>query len=142
VALEEKHAWIMAVVTVASYAAYLIIILGRADQTPLTEVSYASTLLWTIGAAIAASIVLHIVVDTASPKDAHRKDQRDREIGRFGEHVGQSFVVIGGVAALGMSMAELNHFWIANAIYLAFALSAVLGSVTKIFAYRRGFQPW
>ena len=42
----------------------------------------------------------------------------------------------------GMSMAELNHFWIANAIYLAFGLSSLLGSAAKIVAYRRGFQPW
>jgi cell division protein FtsW (lipid II flippase) len=95
-----------------------------------------------IGAAIAASIVLLIVVAMASPKDADKKDQRDREINRFGEHIGQSFVVIGGVAALVMSMAELDHFWIANAIYLAFALSGILGSVAKIVAYRRGFQQW
>jgi hypothetical protein len=27
-------------------------------------------------------------------------DQRDREINRFGEYIGQSFVVIGRVAAL------------------------------------------
>lgn len=41
--------------------------------------------------------------------------------------VGQSFVVIGGVAALLMAMAEWEHFWIANVIYLAFVLSAILG---------------
>ena len=39
-------------------------------------------------------------------------------------------------------MAEVGHFWIANAVYLCFVLSAVLGSVAKIVAYRRGFQPW
>ena len=71
-----------------------------------------------------------------------QKDQRDREIHRFGEYIGQSFVVIGGVAALVLAMAEADHFWIANAIYLAFVLSSVLGCAAKIVAYRRGFQPW
>ena len=66
----------------------------------------------------------------------------NREIYRFGEHIGQSFLVVGGVAALIMAMAEWDHFWIANVIYLAFVLSAILGSVAKIVAYRRGFQPW
>ena len=41
-----------------------------------------------------------------------------------------------------MAMAEADHFWIANVIYLAFVLSAILGSIAKIVAYRRGFQPW
>jgi cell division protein FtsW (lipid II flippase) len=139
---EEKGAWIMAVVAPTAYLAYLAVILGRADGAPLAEVSYVSTMLWTIGAAIAASIVLVILVAIASPKEADKKDQRDREINRFGEYIGQSFVVIGGVAALIMSMAELAHFWIANVIYLTFVLSAILGSVTKIVAYRRGFQQW
>ncbi len=139
---EEKSAWIMLAVTVVAYATYLAIILGRADGTLLAEVSYVSTMLWTIGAAIAASIVLHIVVAIASPKDAGKKDERDREIYRFGEYTGQSFVVIGGVAVLIMAMAEVDYFWIANAIYLAFVLSGILGSVVKLVAYRRGFQPW
>ena len=138
----EKSAWIIAVITVGAYAAYLTIILGRAENSPLTEVSYVSTLLWTIGAVIAVTIVAHIAVAIASPKDADIKDQRDREINRFGEYIGQSFVVVGAVAALGMSMAELNHFWIANVIYLAFVLSTLLGSAAKIVAYRRGFQQW
>ncbi|WP_414940810.1 hypothetical protein [Amycolatopsis sp. cmx-11-51] len=140
-ALEEKRAWIMLVVTVCAYAVYLIVVLGRASGA-LVEVPYVAPLLWTVGAAIVASIVLHIAASLVSPEDAGRKDQRDREIGRFGEHVGQSFVVIGGVAALVMAMAELDHFWIANTVYLAFVLSSLLGSIAKVAAYRWGFQKW
>ena len=139
---EEKSAWIMGVVAVGSYSVYLANVLALAGRTPLTEVSYVAPLLWTVGASIAASIALHAVMGIASPRDAGKKDQRDKEIYRFGEYIGQSFVVIGGVAALLMAMAELDHFWIANVIYLTFVLSAILGSVAKIVAYRRGFQPW
>ncbi|WP_410580195.1 hypothetical protein [Amycolatopsis sp. lyj-108] len=141
-ALEEKRAWIMAAVTVFAYAAYLIVVFGRASSGAVVDVPYVAPLLWTVGAAIVASIVLHIAAAIASPRDAGRKDQRDREIGRFGEHIGQSFVVIGGVAALVMAMAELDHFWIANSVYLAFVLSSLLGSIAKIAAYRWGFQAW
>lgn len=138
-AFEEKRAWIMLVVTIAAYAVYVITVLGRSGEIPLAEVPYVSTMLWTIGGAILATIVLHIVVSTASSDE---KDQRDREIARFGDYIGMSFVVIGAVAALLMSMAEWNHFWIANAIYLGFVLSAILGSVAKLAAYRWGFQTW
>jgi hypothetical protein len=141
-AFEEKRAWIMLVVSVAAYAVYAAITAGRAGPVPLADVSYASTLLWSVGAAIGVQIAANIAVGIASPKDAKKKDQRDREIYRIGEHIGQSFVVIGGVAALLMALAEVDHFWIANVIYLTFFLSAVLGSVAKIFAYRRGFQTW
>ncbi|MET9319626.1 hypothetical protein ABZX75_05430 [Streptomyces sp. NPDC003038] len=141
-ALEEKRAWIMIVVTVVSYATYLAVVLGRPGDAPLAQEPYVSALLWTVGASIAASITLHIVAAALTPEDARTKDQRDREIGRFGEHIGQSFVVIGGVAGLVLAMAEADQFWIANVIYLAFVLSAILGSTAKLVAYRLGFHPW
>ncbi len=139
---KEKSTWIMAVITVGAYVAYLNIILGRADNAPLIGVPYASTLLWTIGAVMVASIVAHIAVAIASPQDADKADQRDREIERHGDYTGHWFIVTGAVAALGMSMAELSHFWIANVIYLAFVLATLLGSAAKILAYRRGFRQW
>ncbi|MEV6876582.1 hypothetical protein [Amycolatopsis sp. NPDC051128] len=137
---EEKRAWILGIAAIVSYAVYLVVVLGRAGERPLAEVPYVAALLWTVGASIVASIVLSILAAVIS-KDSG-KDQRDHEIGRFGEYVGHSFVVIGAVAALLLAMARAPHFWIANAVYLAFTLSAILGSVARIFAYRRGFQPW
>lgn len=139
---EEKSAWIMGLLAVAAYAVYLAAVLGMSRTVPLTEVPYVAPLLWTVAGSITASIVLHIGIRTFSAHDAGIKDQRDREIYRFGEYIGQSFLVIGAVAALIMAMAELDHFWIANAIYLAFFLSAILGSTAKIVGYRRGFQSW
>jgi hypothetical protein len=144
VGVEEKQAWSMAVVSTVSYAIYLVIILSRAGDGPLTSVSYVAPLLWTLGAAIVIEIVFNIVLNIAAsisaPEGSKLKDQRDMEIARFGDYIGLSFVVIGGLATLILAMAEANHFWIANAIYLAFFLSAILGSVAKIAAYRWGFQ--
>ncbi|GAA5021603.1 hypothetical protein GCM10025734_77010 [Kitasatospora paranensis] len=50
--------------------------------------------------------------------------------------------MLGGVAALVLSMAEVAPFWVANAVYLAFVLSALLGSAARIAAHRRGSAPW
>ncbi|GGX07639.1 hypothetical protein [Streptomyces chryseus] len=141
-ALEEKRAWSMLLVAIVSYAVFLALVLGRAGDEPLARTPYVAALLWTVGGAIVANIVLHIALAALSPEDADTKDQRDREIHRFGEHVGQSFVVLGGVAGLVLAMAGSDQFWIANAIYLAFVLSSLLGSVTKIVSYRLGFHPW
>ncbi|GIH95078.1 hypothetical protein ACFFMN_17345 [Planobispora siamensis] len=136
---EEKLAWIMAAVSAVAYAVYLTLLLGQAGPTPLAEVAYVPIMLWSIGAAVVVAIVLRIVAAALAPEDAGQKDQRDREINRFGDHTGQSFVVIGGIAACVLAMAEADQFWIANVLYLAFVLSAVLGSLTKIAAYRKGF---
>ncbi|PWK83319.1 hypothetical protein C8D88_111204 [Lentzea atacamensis] len=139
-AFEEKRAWSMAIIAVVGYAVYVLVLLGRAAGRPLAEVPYASTALWTIGMGIVAGILSGIWAGIASREEGLQVDERDRGIGRFGEYVGQSFVVIGGVSAMVLAMAEVAHFWIANVLYLCFVLSAVLGSVTKIVAYRRGLQ--
>ncbi|MFI6144625.1 hypothetical protein [Streptomyces sp. NPDC051109] len=141
-AVEEKRAWSMLVVAIGSYALYLWVVLERPAGVALTRTPYAGALLWTVGLSIVASIAAHIAIAASSPKDANVKDQRDREIHRFGEYVGQSFVVIGGVAGLLLAMAEAAPFWIANAIYLAFVLASVLSSVVKVISYRFGFHPW
>src|SRR3954454_1866817 len=139
---EEKRAWIMVVVTVVSYLAYVVIIVGRAEGRSPATVPYAATMLWTIGSAIVASIVLHIAVNLGTPRGAGLKDQRDRDISHFGEGMGQAFGVIGSVCALGLAMLRADYFWIANVIYLGFALSALVSSAAKIIAYRRGLPSW
>jgi hypothetical protein len=144
VSAQEKNAWVLGIVAVLGYAVYLVLLFSRLSG-PLTERPYAPVMLWTIGGGIVAGIVIKILVGIVSGmfrRDAGRIDQRDRQIARFGDQVGQSFVLLGGVAALLLAMAESHHFWIANVIYLGFALSAILGSITKIVGYRRGLPEW
>ncbi|MEO3795997.1 hypothetical protein ABGB14_37865 [Nonomuraea sp. B10E15] len=142
-AFEEKRAWVMIVVTIGAYTIYVVTVLGRAGGGPLPDVAYAGPLLWTIGGAIVAAIVANIAMAVAGGHGTDRTDERDREINHVSERIGQSIVVIGALAALVMAIAELRHFWIANAVYLAFVLSAGLSSVAKIMAYRKGgFQTW
>ena len=138
---DEKNTWIYGVVVVVSYAIYVVVILGRADGGPLVDVAYVAPMLWCIGGAILASIVGSMVVMAAKPDEADKRDERDREINRFGEFVGQSFVGVGAVLALILAMTEAEYFWIANAVYVSFVCSALLATVTKVIGYRRGFQP-
>lgn len=141
---EEKSAWVMGVVAIGGYLIYLAIILSGANSadTPLPEIDYVPAMLWTIGGAIIASIVLRIIWGMFTPGSEGKKDQRDREIYQFSERIGQSFLVIGGLAAMLLAMFELGYFWIANVLYLCFVLSAILSCTTRIIAYRRGFQSW
>ena len=134
---EEKTVWIRGIVAVVGYAVYLILVIPLLGSTPLGDVPYVAPFLWTILGAIVASIVLHILF--VRPE---KKDQRDREIYRFGETVGQAFVVIGGVSAMLLALFEFEYFWIANVIYLCFVLSAILSAIAKLVAYRSGMPRW
>jgi hypothetical protein len=137
---QEKRAWIMLVVGVAAYAVYVAVVLGRGG--PLTAGPYAGALLWTVGGAIVAAVVAEIGLGVLRPRASRVTDDRDRDIARLGDHVGQAFVVVGAVAALLMALAGWHRFWIANVIYLCFVLSAVIGSLAKVIVYRRGLPQW
>ncbi len=136
---DEKGTWLYLVVNVVTSVAYLSIIAGRADGVPVTEVTYVPTLLWTIGIAIALSILGHIAIAIAKPSEADTRDVRDKEINRLGDYVGGIVLGVGMLLPFGLAMAEFDYFWIANARYLVFVLSALTGSVVKLVAYRRGF---
>jgi len=129
---EEKTAWAYGVVALAAYLTYLGILLT-------TGADYVAPMLWTIGASIVANIIATIAIGTVTPRG---KDQRDRDIYKFGEYVGNSFVVVGAVSALILAIIAAPHFWIANVLYLCFVLSALLGTVAKLVAYRRGLPQW
>ena len=66
--------------------------------------------------------------------------QRDREIEHFGDRVGQSFLTIGGIAALILAMVDAAHFWIGVTLFTGFFLSAFVGGLARLGAYRAGFQ--
>lgn len=136
---EEKGQWVYLAVTTIAYGAYAVLLLGSAGATPLPEVEYQPLLIWTIVAAIIGSIVGRILIEMIGPSDSHTEDVRDREIGRLGEYRAGLVLGIGMVGPLILALVEADHFWIANAMYLVFTVQAIVGAVTKLVAYRRGF---
>jgi len=136
---EEKGQWVYLAATTVAYAAYVVLILGRAGATPLPEIDYVPILLWTIGGAVAGSIIGRVGIEIIRPSESHREDVRDRDIGRRGEYVAGMILGIGMVGPFILTLVEADHFWIANAIYLVFVVQAVVGAVIKLVAYRRGF---
>ena len=141
--VREKNAWAMLVIAVAGVTVYLTLLAISLDGGSPTKVSYQPLMLWTIGLGIVAGIAVHITLSIRAglAGETQEADERDREIERFGTNVGQAFLVIGGLAGLLMALAEWDWFWIANALYFGFVLSAILEGVAEIVAYRRGL-PW
>ncbi len=137
--LEERFTWVEGIIAVGGYLVYLALLFGRSEGD-LAATPYVDLMLWTIGGAIVAGILGGIAVSIVTRVQA--KDARDREIYKRGESVGLSFVVVGALGALVLSWLEVDHFWIANALYLSFVLSGILGFVAKSTMYRRGLPTW
>lgn len=136
---EEKGQWVYLAATTVAYGAYLVLLLSRAGTTPLAEIDYRPILLWTVGAAVVGSIIGRIAIEIVRPSESQREDVRDREIGRRGEYVSGLILGIGMVGPFILALLEADHFWIANAMYLVFVVQAIVGTVIKLVAYRRGF---
>lgn len=139
---EERNTWVGLVVSVIGVGVYVALILPQLGARPVEQIDWVPVMLWTIGGSILASIVLSILwglVAGARDRDGiGRSDQRDRDIARMGSRVGQAFTVIAGLGALVLCAVEADWFWIANTIFLGFALSAMVGGVASVIAYRRG----
>jgi len=135
---QEKSTWGSGLITFIVYGYYLLAIEPQFRGVSIEGFGYASTMLWAIMAYIVATIVLHIIISIISPSEAGQEDQRDRDIYRFGEYVGQYLSAFGAFVALMMALAKWDYFWIANAIYLGFGAATFLSSIVKIVAYRRG----
>lgn len=135
----ERNAWIMLLTSIPAYLIYVVIVVTSVDGGAITEAEYMWPALSVIGASIIANIVLGIIASILQPRD-NRVDERDRAIERVGERAGNSFLVIGALGAMVMAMVEWDWFWIGNALMLAFFVSAVVGSLVKISAYRLGLQ--
>ncbi|NRQ39625.1 hypothetical protein HII36_48520 [Nonomuraea sp. NN258] len=136
---EEKRVWIYAAIAVGVPVVYFAIVLGQLPTTPVTEIAYVRPLLVAIGAAMVMNIGANIVAGILSPQDAGQRDERDADIVLYGRRVEFYVLSLGALAAFGLTLLGSAHFWIANALYLGFVLSAFVSSVAKIVAYRRGF---
>ncbi|WP_336652099.1 MULTISPECIES: hypothetical protein [unclassified Leucobacter] len=139
---EEKNTWAFGIIAPLGFVAYLTLSYINGDG-PLDPKGYLWPMIWSIiGAIVAgilAGIVIGIVDGTSGLRGAGRVDRRDKEIGWLGDRVGNSFITIGGSGAIVLCFIEAPHVYIANALYLCFILAAILQTITKLIAYRRGF---
>jgi len=139
---EERNKWSALIVTLTTTIAYVIVVVQAADGGSLTDVEWWPIMAWTIGASIVVTVVISvlwgIIAGMFDPDGVGTSDQRDRDISRMGDRVGQSFMVIGGLGVIILSAFEADTFWIANTMFFGFALSAIVGGIASVIAYRRG----
>ncbi len=138
----EKSNWVVLVVAVPTLLVYLALVVPQALSEPIAEVSWVQPMILAIVGFVVANILGNVVAAASNPREADMNDERDREIDRVGERVGNWLIAAGAIAALVLAMAMADHFWIANAIFLGGMAGALLSSVTKIAAYHGSFQRW
>jgi hypothetical protein len=133
----ERYQWAYGIAVALTSGAYFVWLGIQLSDTAATDIDYVSPLLWTL----LASFIVHTFgrgfAAHASRGDL-TADGRDREVGRRADAL--SFfvfsILVAGAMALGLF--GLDAFWITNALFLAFSLTAVFNVVAKAYYYRRG----
>ena len=141
-AFSEKSNWVVLVVAVITLATYGTTTFSQALSKPVIEISWVQPMIYSIVGFVVLNIIGNIIAAATDPKEADKNDQRDKEINRFGERVGNYLIIAGSCLALALAMGKVDHFWIGNSIYLAGIVGAMGASVSKIIAYHAPFQRW
>lgn len=146
---EERTVWVYLAVVIITSATYFTVVTQRALSQPIEDVSWITPMLWTLGFSILGTIIgsilgaiggaVGLAIRGIEPKGQLEGDMRDKDIKRLGDS--RAAVVSGaamfGVLVLAMTGADL--FWIGNLVFLAGTVGALVETITKIVAYRRGF---
>ena len=131
----ERYTWGYLTTCIVIYTIYAVYMLGLLADTPAADIAFQKPLLIAVG----AGIVVGMFLAPAPRKGRDRKDERDTDIHRRGELAGFYVLAIGMLGPLALTFLEADHFWIANAMYLAYVLNAIGASATKLVLYHRGW---
>jgi hypothetical protein len=146
--VQECTVWACLVAVVVSSGAYLGLMVVHLLSRPVAEISWVRPMLWSMGVAVAGSVLLAIVFAAittrrggCSPTDGGEviSDVRDQEISRLGSRASMGALSTGLGGALILIMLDAHPFWTGNLLFLFGAAAAILATTTKIRLYRRGF---
>jgi len=135
---EEKNHLAYGLTSLIVLVIYLVWLIGAIQDSPVQDIGYLRALLWAFGVGIGLNIVGGVIASASNPREADKKDIRDRDINRRGDAVGFYVFSVAATGPLILAMVGADQFWIANSLYVAYALTAVVGSAVKLAAYRRG----
>ncbi len=127
---EENRAWTYGAIATIVPIVYFVIVMSQVPSTEVSQIDYLGPLV--------TAIVVSMVLNMFLAPQGGKTDERDRNVAHFSGNV--AFIVMSALTVIPLVLAVLrvDQFWIANSLYLAFALSAVTQSAVKIVAYRRG----
>lgn len=134
---EERHTWVGTAIGLAAIAAYILVIAGRAQDSPLTDVEWGWPMLVTVLAAGGLYALVYLGMRLRHRGEA-TTDARDIEIDRYGELAGKGLASAAITAAVVMLALDVDTFWVAHTLFGGAYLSSLVGTVAKIAAYREG----
>lgn len=134
---EERHTWAGTAIGLAAIVAYIIVIVGRASDSALTEVQWGWPMLATV--VIAGGLYALVYLGLRLRHSGERMtDARDEEIDRYGELAGKGLVSATVTTAVVMLALDVDTFWVAHTLFAGAYLGSLASTLTKLAVYRGG----
>ncbi|WP_296665666.1 hypothetical protein [Demequina sp.] len=146
--MTERTVWATLVVFPLVAIVYFTVILTRAADQPVEDISWVVPMLWAWGSVIvfiilgtiASAIATGVRAEVAGEKPEFEDgDVRDKQIDRLGNARAYTMSGLGGLAATILAMLDADPFWIANTLFLAGLIAGLIAAGSKAHAYRTGF---
>lgn len=131
---------------------YGLQVVPQMGTAPVSEIAYAGPMIIAVVVGVILSVITAVLVSIGSAiwltvkegKDAvdaefGNEDERDKHIGRLGDAIGGHVLSVAVILALALIWMEFETFWVANGLFVGAWLSAAIGTVVKLFAYRGAF---
>jgi hypothetical protein len=135
---QEKSALTMAAILVVVFGGYFALVVGEIAATPDRDVAYTGLL---AGVAVVVTILAatsHVVLALLFRSQANAHDERDRLIELRSERLAGYVLALGVWTGIGLAMAQVDAFWIAQALIGSLVAAEVLEGIVKVTLYRRG----
>ncbi|GIG55626.1 hypothetical protein [Demequina activiva] len=145
--VNERAVWATLITFPLVGAVYFAVVLTRAAEMPVDEVSWVVPMIWAMGlligmvilGTIAASIATAIAAEArGETAELEEGDVRDKQIELLGDARAYQLSGFGGLAAIILLMVGAEPFWVANTLFLSGILTGMLAAGIKIRAYRNG----
>ena len=133
---QERSAATIIALLLLAFGAYFVVLTGGVDRRA-DDFAYKPLLILAVIAFTVLMTVSHIVLALLSPKDANTLDERDHSISQRSDQVGA--IILGSVVliVISLTMFEVAHVYIANALLLGVVAAQTASEATKLFLYRR-----
>lgn len=132
----ERSAATTITALVVTFGAYFLVLIGGVDRRA-DDFAYKPLLALAVVALIVMMTISHIVLALWTPDEANSLDERDRSISQRADQVGGVMLASVVLLAIGLTIFEAAHVYIANALLLGLVIAQVSSESTKLWLYRR-----
>ena len=137
---QEKSALTMTAILVVVFGMYFALVLGPVAGAPAPAREFAFTALMILASVVVTILAAatHIVLAIVFRSQVNAHDERDRLIDLRSTRVAAYILAAGVYAGIGLSVVQVERFWIAQALIAALVIAEITDGVIKVVLYRRG----